>query len=130
MNAPLTMPRFLPIPTTKGSRAKQRKTSAAFRNALLDLLSEDGPMGSRDLAELTGSTVNTVRDYLQALMKSGLVESEKVKGRNHPTGGTVMCMYRIVVDDLPTHQSTATGYSRNQVSDPYALPAAFFAQQQ
>lgn len=132
MNAPLVMPSFIPTRAKKGNRNVQREAAAKFRELLCETLTDNGPMGSRELAELTGSTVNTVRDYLSDMIYKGIVKSEKVKGRNHPTGGTVMCLYSLVGDDpaepeLVVHRPVLKEYPANQVRDPFHLPQNFFS---
>ena len=78
MNAPLVIPQFIPVKNGKGCRDKQRKAAARFRDKLCSLMEQNGPMGARALADLTGSKVNTVRDYLHEMLMKGLVEAEKV----------------------------------------------------
>lgn len=132
MNAPLVIPTFIPVRAKKGNAAEQRKAATMFRDLICTTLTDNGPMGARALAEATGSTVNTVRDYLHDMIYKGLIKSEKVKGRNHPTGGTVMCLYRLAGDDPAEPgpvavQRVATEYPLNEVIDPFHLPQDFFS---
>lgn len=100
-----------------GVREKQRAAAQIFRARLLDLMSTNGPMGAKHLAELGGAKETTVRDQLDWMLDKGLIESEKINGR---------AFYRVASDDMPSNTRTLTVYPPNQYADPYALPAAFF----
>ena len=131
MNAPLPVPRFVPVRTAPGSRQKQRRAAAKFRNELCDLIALNGPIGARALAEMTCSKVPTVRDYLHEMLIKGVVQAVKVKGKACTGGGPVACLYSMagedVTADITAKQYTRHEYPRNEVIDPYALPAEFFA---
>lgn len=126
MNAPHPVVPFVPVPNGKGCRAKQRAAAEGFRARLLDLMATNGPMGAKHLAELGGARVSTVRDHLDWMLEKGLIESEKIRGRTEPGGGVVTCVYRVAGDDMPSVRRNLSVYPRNEVADPYALPAAFF----
>ena len=125
MDTSTTIEPFVPVPNGKGCRAKQRAAAEGFRARLLDLMTINGPMGAKQLAEQGLSKVSTVRDHLDWMLNKGLIESEKIHhGRKTEGGPVVTCMYRVAGDDMPSVRRTVSVYPLNHARDP--LVAALF----
>jgi predicted ArsR family transcriptional regulator len=65
---------------------RHRALADPSRARILAELADQGPRGARELADLVGLHVNTVRVHLNALADAGLVESETLppQGRGRP----------------------------------------------
>lgn len=118
-------PVFLPV-NKKLSFHDQRLRAEQFRDQLIELLNESGPMGSTDLVKATGRSINTVREYMSKLIKAGRARSVVVA--NPINGGaTVMAIYSSVSEaDQPDEpqQSVKAAYPLHHFRDPFV--AALF----
>lgn len=73
----------------------QREAAQGFRETLINLLAQYGPLSVKALVELTGSPPSTIRDYMGKLDEDGRVLTEKVTGAAHSTGGTRTALYSL-----------------------------------
>ncbi len=128
MNA-LVIPQFTPSRAIKGGREQQREAAALFRTQLVDLLDVRGPMKVTDLAELTGASQSTIRDYLQKMVPRKVLEATRIR----ECSGQTCCVYGIA-GDKPTarewspNQRTVTKWKPEPVKH-HEIHAAFFAKQ-
>jgi DNA-binding IclR family transcriptional regulator len=64
-----------------GQPSRERVASAQRSFAILDVLADEGPLGTNAIARRTGTTASTVSRQLGTLVASGLVEHEPDSGR-------------------------------------------------
>jgi hypothetical protein len=89
---------------------------------------EHGPMGSTELVALTGSKMNTIREYMSKLVNEGRALSELIA--NPVNGGrTVMAIYSVGDGTIPqkgevAKRETVTQYPLHHVRD--SLVTALF----
>jgi IclR family acetate operon transcriptional repressor len=64
-----------------GQPSRERVASTQRSLAILDLLADESPLGTNEIARRLGSTASTASRQLATLVESGLVEHEPVSGR-------------------------------------------------
>ncbi len=79
------------IPAPSAPQVQRREK---FREILINLLTEKGPMGSRDLVDYTGSKIGKVRDYMNKLVNEGRANSELIPNPRN-AGRTVIALYSV-----------------------------------
>jgi len=64
-----------------GQPSRERVASAQRSLAILDVLADEGPLGTNEIARRSGTTASTVSRQLGTLVEAGLVEHEPESGR-------------------------------------------------
>ena len=128
LQMPILNPAPIPQRGDKMSRDEQRQKAAMFRDLLIDLLNEHGPLKAAQLVALTGSKLSTVREYMSKLTHEGRAISTHVPAPGNGGAGWV-AMYSAGDGLAPlkgecAKQRTLTKYPLHHVRD--ELVAALF----
>jgi len=130
LQIPVLIPRTVPQRSAKITQARQRENANMFREVLLDLLQQHGPLKVSQFIEFTGASATTVREYMCKLINEGRAVSTRTPNGLLKGAGWV-AVYSLSDGSIPPKgemlkQMTVTSYPLNHVRDPYALPANFF----
>lgn len=128
LQAPVSTAPFIPQSGARITNAARSANAAQFRDLLIDLLNEHGPLKAAQLVDLTGSKLTTVREYMSKLVNDGRAASKRMP--NPVTNGFTWFALYSVGDGLAPlkgetpKQKTLTTYPLHHVRHPQDI--AFF----